>query len=134
MAMGDIKQILQREQDNNSFIHLYKIDNCWFAFERSAFYLFSTSSVDTILKVQYLKGENTILFAALRDVNRMKSYNPHLDIIQESESEIVVGCSVRCKGFSLWKNSLTSIVPSNLYAQTKNLYYSIKTLYPVVDL
>lgn len=134
MVMGDIKQIWQREQDNNNFIHLYKIDNYWFAFERSAFYLFSTSSVDTVLKVQYLKGDSAILFAALKDVNRMKSNNPYLDIIQESESEIIVGCAVRCKGFSLWKNSLTTIMPSNLYAQTRNLYHSIKTLYPVVDL
>ncbi len=105
----DIKRILQKEKDNYDFICLYKIDNCWFAFERSAFYLFSTSSEDVILKVEYLEEDNPMLFTAIKSLNGMKKQdNFHFDIVKESDSEIIVGCNVRCKGFFLWRNNMVS--------------------------
>ena len=39
LILTDIKDILQREADNESHIHLYHVGNSWFAFEKSAYQL-----------------------------------------------------------------------------------------------
>ncbi len=105
----DIEKIVQKEQDNYNFIHLYKIDNCWCAFERSAFYLFSTSSVDIILKVEHLQEDCPLLFAVVNSLNEVRrQYNFHIDVVEESDEEIIVSCNVRCKGFFLWRNNMVA--------------------------
>lgn len=110
MIKGDyIKQILQKEKDNYDFIHLYKIDNCWFAFERSAFYLFSTSSVDIIMKVEYLPDDCPLLFVVFKSLSEIRMQNNfHIDVVERSEEEIIVSCNVRCKGFFLWRNNMVT--------------------------
>lgn len=37
--MTDIIKILQREQEESNRIYLYEENGCWYAYERSAFYL-----------------------------------------------------------------------------------------------
>ena len=55
--MGDIRQILEMEKENNRQIRLYRIDMYWLAFERSAFNLFSVCNVDNIVKIKDMKEE-----------------------------------------------------------------------------
>lgn len=105
--MEKLKQILDKEmcdKDDNR-IYLYKMNDNWFAYERSAFYLFSINQSDAIFKIENPEEKNVILVTMLKSqVNEQKQ--SHLKILERSEDKMVLDCRVTCKGFLHWKEAL----------------------------
>jgi len=99
--MKNMQQILKSEKYNDDQIFLYKMDECWYAYERSAFYIFSICSVDNIFKV---KNVNDMFIAvSLKGIN-IRIKNPHFTILEESDNQIILRCSTTCKGFLYWRD------------------------------
>lgn len=124
--MESIQQILRNEKYNENQIYLYKADGCWYAYERSAFYIFSICSVDNIFKVKDSRIGNMMFIAVLlKGINRMK--NPHLTILEESENRMVIKCSTICKGFLHWKDRFLPLINPlkelNEYTEHTNYSY-----------
>jgi hypothetical protein len=113
--MGDIRQILEMERENNKQIRLYRIDMYWLAFERSAFNLFSVCNVDNIVKIKDMKEERDSMLIAIVKYGAPILYNPQFTILEKSENEILIGCRTTCRGFQHWKDSLVSLFTENLY-------------------
>lgn len=113
--MGDIYQILRKERnEEEQIIYLYKMDDYWCAYERSAFYLSSICRVDNVFKTENSLKETIILTTILKNrMNDMK--NPHLTILEQSDSSMVIRCRITCKGFLFWKESFISLVSSSPY-------------------
>lgn len=102
--MGDIQDILKNEKNNDRQICLYRVNKYWLAFERSAFNLFSVCNVDTVFKVKGVKKEDTMLVAVFKDdVHDMS--NPQLKILEKSDTKMLIGCQIKCRGFQYWKES-----------------------------
>lgn len=107
--MENIQQILKNEKYNDNQIYLYKEDEYWYAYERSAFYMFSICCVDGLFKVKDSRIENVMLIAVL--LKRIHSMaNPHLTILEESENRMVIKCSTTCKGFLHWKDRFLPLI------------------------
>ncbi|WP_165043591.1 hypothetical protein [Dysgonomonas sp. ZJ709] len=109
--MEDIYQILRKERNEESNIYLYKMDDYWCAYERSAFYMSSICKVDTIFKTVNAMKESVMLITILKKrINDMK--NPHLTILEQSDTNMVIKCHITCKGFLFWKESFIPVVSS----------------------
>lgn len=120
--MENMQQILKKEKDNYNHIYLYKVDEYWFAYERSAFYMFSTCCVDAIFKVRDPKEENAMLIAVLeKGIKGIE--NPHFSIFEESESSVTINCSTTCKGFLHWKDRFLPLVKYLDYVRVINEFY-----------
>ncbi|MFV0537047.1 MAG: hypothetical protein ACK5M3_06685 [Dysgonomonas sp.] len=125
--MGDIRQILEMERENNRQIRLYRIDMYWIAFERSAFNLFSVCNVDNIVKIKDMKEEKNSMLIAIVKNGTPILYNPQFTILEKSENEILLGCRTTCRGFQHWKDSLVSLFTDNFYPtqdeKSHNIYH-----------
>lgn len=99
--MKNIQQILISEKFNDDQIYLYKMDDCWYAYERSAFYIFSTCSVDGIFKV---KDANVIFITVSLNGINVRIKNPHFTLLEESDNLIILKSSTIYKGFLYWKD------------------------------
>jgi len=105
-----------KERSNDKYIHLYKIDRYWFAFERSAFHLFSICYVDAVFKVRDLKEEDDAMLIAVLKNGLQEINHPQYTIIERSDNEMIIGCRTTFKGFQYWKDSLVSLFARNLYS------------------
>ena len=94
--MGDIRQILEMEKENNRQIRLYRIDMYWLAFERSAFNLFSVCNVDNIVKIKDMKEERNSMLIAIVKNGTPILYNPQFTILEKTEDEILLSCRTTC--------------------------------------
>lgn len=125
--MGDIRQILEMEKENNRQIRLYRINMYWLAFERSAFNLFSVCNVDNIIKIKDMKEEKNSMLIAIVKNGTPILYNPQFTILEKSDNEILLGCRTTCRGFQHWKDSLVSLFTENLYPtqdeKSHNIYH-----------
>ncbi len=125
--MGDIRQILEMEKENNRQIRLYRINMYWLAFERSAFNLFSVCNVDNIIKIKDMKEERNSMLIAIVKNGAPILYNPQFTILEKSDNEILLGCRTTCRGFQHWKDSLVSLFTENLYPtqdeKSHNIYH-----------
>lgn len=120
--MENIQQILKKERNNENQIYLYKVDDYWFAYERSAFYMFSICCVDAIFKVRDPKEENAMLIAVLK--KGMDGIdNPHFSVFEKSDSSLIINCSTTCKGFQHWKDRFIPLVNDMDYVNLINEYY-----------
>jgi hypothetical protein len=80
----------------------------WFAFERSAFHLFSINCVDAIFKIgEMLERDDEMLVAILGSDQKVRKFR--YDIRLESEQEIVMECRTVFKGFQFWKDSIVPL-------------------------
>lgn len=109
--MNQITQILELERNNDRQIHLYKTDQYWLAFERSAFNLFSVYYVDSILKIKDSDEDGSFLVAIIKRGMHGLLCNPHFSVLEHSDKEILIDCRVTCGGFLHWKDSLVSLPP-----------------------
>ena len=114
--MGDIRQILEMEKENNRQIRLYRIDMYWHAFERSAFNLFSVCNVDNIVKIKDMKEERNSMLIAIVKNGTPILYNPQFTILEKTEDEILLSCRTTCWGFQHWTDSLISLFTEKLYS------------------
>ena len=126
--MENIQQILTKEIKNSDSNHifLYKIDNYWFAYERSAFYLFSICNVDAIFKLPDPASENVILISVLKD--EIEAENPNLKVLERSDSKMILDCRITCKGFLQWKEGLLPSFKEFNFAKIMNEYYYNSTM------
>lgn len=99
-----MQQILIRESIAKNYIYMYKVDDYWFAYERSAFYLYSICSVDHIF--QYFDARHSITIAIAVLKNNKKNLNPQFEIVEDTADQLILSCGIICKGFSHWKNLL----------------------------
>lgn len=107
--MSHIEQILELERDNDRQIRLYRMDNRWFAFERSAFNLFSVYYVDSILKIKDMEEKGGLLIAIVKDGVHGLLCNPQFSVLKSSDNEVLIDCRVTCGGFLHWKDSLVPV-------------------------
>ncbi len=125
--MESIQQILTKENRNcngNNHIYLYKIENYWFAYERSAFYLFSICCVDAVFKYSY-PGENAVLISVLKS-GYEKAGNPQLKVVERTENQMVLNCGIVCKGFEQWKEGLIPMFKDLYFKRiVRNYYHSL---------
>lgn len=106
--MVDIAHILDKEANNDRVIRLYKFDVYWFAFERSAFHLFSINCVDAIFKIdQILERDGEMLVAILGNEQEVRKFRYNIRL--ESEQELVMECRSVFKGFQYWRDSIVSL-------------------------
>ena len=107
--MEDLHKILIREEkrsnNNSNNIYLYKVDGYWLAYERSAFYLYSICRVDYIFRC--IVNKNMLLVALLKDKDLI--CKPQFEITETCEEQIVLHCSIICKGFEHWKSGITPL-------------------------
>lgn len=108
MQMLDINQILDNESYNEGQIRLYKVDNYWFAFERSAFHLFSANCVDLVFKMtKDDERREDMLVAILSNEEKIRKCMYSVNL--KSEKEIVVECRTVFKGFQFWRDNFISL-------------------------
>lgn len=126
--MDNMQQILITETKNssdNSHIYLYKINNYWFAYEYSAFYLYSLCCVDAVFKYTDPEDEKPILISVLKD-GYEKAGNPQLKIVERSENRMVLDCSIKCKGFQQWKDGWITLFKDQYFVQIiQDFYHSL---------
>lgn len=126
--MNDMQQILITEIGNSSdknHIYLYKINNYWFAYEYSAFYLYSLCCVDAVFKYTDPEDEKPILISVLKD-GYEKAGNPQLKIVERSETRMVLDCGIKCKGFQQWKDGWITLFKDQYFVQIiQDFYHSI---------
>lgn len=115
--MDNLQYILSKEETISNQIYLYKIDDFWVAFERSAFYLFSLCKVDYMFQHTY--GKETYLFVVIKDCYSIN--NPQLKQQSLSEGKIIFQSSIICKGFEAWKHSLLPLL-------TKSMNYTMLSI------
>lgn len=107
--MENMQQILSNERYNDNQIYLYKVNECWYAYERSAFYMFSICWVDAIFKVKDSRMGNAMLIAVLmKGIDRL--VNPHFKILEKSDNRMIIKCTTTCKGFLHWKDRFLPLV------------------------
>lgn len=107
--MENIQQILKYEKYNNNRIYLYKIGECWYAYERSAFYMFSICCVDSVFKIKDSDiGDKMFIAVFMKEIKKMK--NPHLTILEKSEDRMIIKSRTTCKGFLHWKDRFLPLV------------------------
>ncbi|MDU1891374.1 MAG: hypothetical protein E6767_11865 [Dysgonomonas sp.] len=105
--MDTMQQILDREKGNNNHIYLYKIDDYWFAYEQSAFYLYSICCVDAVFKYIDPDNKSVVLISVLKDgYNTTK--NPQLKVVERQQNKMTLDCSIICKGFTQWKAGVST--------------------------
>lgn len=125
--MGDIQDILRREKNNDRMIHLYKVGRYWFAFERSAFRLFSVYRADAIIKVRDIKKEDSMLIAILKEGVHHRRI-PQFTMLERTESKILIDCRTTCGGFLYWKDSLIPLFTENLHPKPGSTSHNISRL------
>lgn len=109
-----MKQILLKEQVVDNQIYMYKIDDFWVAYERSAFYLYSLCNIDYMF--QYAFEEETLLIAVIKDGKTIN--HPKLSKQVNSREQMTFDCDINCKGFEVWKYSILPLLSKNTYHQT----------------
>lgn len=83
--MTDIIKILQREQEESNRIYLYEENGCWYAYERSAFYL--SQMLKGIALERFIVQKDTIwLVRAQIDFNHL----PHEQLTSCSDEECIL--------------------------------------------
>lgn len=120
--MDNMQQILNREKGNGNHIFLYKIDNYWFAYEHSAFYLYSICCVDAVFKYTNPVDKSVILISVLKN-GYDKTRNPQLKVIERSQDQMTLDCGITCKGFQQWKDGLTTLFKDRYYIQLVHDYH-----------
>lgn len=114
MNMNDMQRILSKEQEAGNHIYMYKVDDFWVAYERSAFYLYSLCSIDYMY--QYSLAEESLLIAVIKDSQSV--IHPKLDRLFNSREQMTFQCTINCKGFEVWKYSVLPLLSKNTYHET----------------
>lgn len=119
-----LEQILDKEKydSNSNYIYLYKMNGNWFAYERSAFYLFSIHRSDAIFKITNPKGKNVILVAVLKQQIK-EARHSHIKVIERTENNMVLDCRITCKGFLHWKEGLLPLCDDFYSVAAINEFY-----------
>lgn len=126
--MGDLQDILRQEKNNDRLIHLYKVGRYWFAFERSAFRLFSVFCADAIFKIKDMKKkEDSMLIAVLKDGVHHR-WSPQFTVLERTENEMLIDCRTTCGGFLYWKDSLIPLFTENLHPKPDGTSHHISHL------
>ncbi|EGJ99332.1 MAG: hypothetical protein LBT43_01335 [Prevotella sp.] len=123
--MDNMQQILMKESKNdsdNNQIYLYKINDYWFAYEYSAFYLYSICCVDAVFKYVEPENKKTILISVLKN-GYEKAGNPQLRVIERTEHQMVLNCGIKCKGFQQWKDGWITLFKDRYFVQIIQEFY-----------
>lgn len=112
--MNDMQQILSKEQIVDNHIYMYKVDDFWVAYERSAFYLYSLCTIDYMY--QYSLANESLLIAVIKDSRSV--CHPKLDKMETSKEQMTFQCNIICKGFEVWKYSILPLLSKNTYHET----------------
>ncbi|HMM01835.1 MAG: hypothetical protein ACK5KN_11870 [Dysgonomonas sp.] len=107
--------------DNNQ-IYLYKIDDYWFAYEYSAFYLYSICCVDAVFKYVEPENKKVILISVLKN-GYEKAGNPQLRVVERTEHQMVLNCGIKCKGFQQWKDGWITLFKDRCFVQIIQEFY-----------
>ena len=108
----DIDSIYFNEVDNDKYVYLYLEDDCWCAYERSAYYLAAKDFPVTLTKEVVYDGCE-IIMKAFFSVDHMRlPLIPSAVLITVADDRLLFRLDTTIDGFAKWKKEQLGRMPA----------------------
>lgn len=108
----DIDSIYFNEVDNDKYVYLYLEDDCWCAYERSAFYLVAKDFPVTLTREVVYDGCEEIMKASFNVDHMRLPLIPCAVLITVADDRLLFQLDKTIDGFAKWKQAQIDSKPA----------------------